>query len=205
MHKLIPAMMATVVLACAPLTASAQYATNFSYTFLGIEIGSADLEQQVLVDNEVYEELGVADIFGSYQFSDNAAVSFSSLAMSNSGNRTEITDTIATLSLHFPFQLNTVDLVPHIGWAGVEAEACSGNFCYSESFNSLTYGVDLRLWLVPNTLELGVGYTDYAEDELSRVVSLEAAMWAWERHRFSLSYYDREMSKTTTIGYRYNW
>jgi hypothetical protein len=182
------------------------YASNFSYTYVGAALGTVKLDEELEFSGEIYRRLGYFSISAGYQFTENVAISFTSAAAANEGNTTELTESTAMMAIHFPFAVSrTMDIVPFVGYASLEAEACQFNICGKFDDSGLVYGVDLKVWIVPGQFELGAGYAGSDIEDLDSVVSLRGAMWFQDRHRVSLNHSVSDFDKETTLGYTYHW
>lgn len=195
-------------LAAAALTlaASAAAASNFSYTTLGFDLGWAELDPGFTIDNAYYDELGAASIYGSYQFAESVVGRLSSSALANSGAGTEFTQADVALSLHFPVSLSgAVDLVPHIGLLSSELEVCDRRRCWIDDENATAYGIYMRVWAAPETLEFSVGISDTTFDDSEALVSLEGRVWLNRNNSIGLNVASADSISLFTAGYRYSW
>jgi hypothetical protein len=182
------------------------YATSFSYTYLGGEVGRVSLDEEIYFDGEIYKGLAYLNISGGYQFSDNFALSFTNAAATNNGRTTELSEYAFVVAGHFPFAVSpAMDIVPFVGYAWLEAEACQFNICSIADDSDLTYGINLRTWVIPGQFELGIGYADSNLEDLKSVVTLSGAIWFEYYHRVSFNHSVTDLDRTTTLGYSFNW
>lgn len=188
------------------LAASSVAASNFSYTTLGFDLGWAELDPGFAIDNAYYDELGAARIYGSYQFSENVVGRLSSSALANSGAGTEFTQADVALSLHFPVGLSsTVDLVPHIGLVSSELEVCNRRRCWIDDDSAVGYGVYMRVWAAPETLEFSVGVSDTTFEDSDTLATLEGRVWLNRNNSIGLNFSSASSTSIFTAGYRYSW
>jgi hypothetical protein len=188
------------------LASASAHATNFSYTNLGVEVGRLSFDEQIDFEGEIYRGLTYMNISGSYQFTENFALGFTNTAASNRGRTTDVTEYGFMVVGYFPFAVSpAMDIIPFVGYAWQEAEACHFNLCSVADDSDLVYGVNLRTWVVPNQFELGVGYMDSDLETLESVISLTGAYWFDPYNRVSIRHSVGDLDKTTTIGYSFVW
>jgi hypothetical protein len=182
------------------------FAGNFSYTYLGVDIGKATLDEEFIFDGYLYDELGYASIHGSYQFNDYVVLSIESSSMGNEGGDTEITYSYAEFILSSPIVIGeNVDIVPFIGSGYYEVEACISNICGKNDESSVEYGIKLRVWLVPNSVELNVKYLDADSDEFESELGFGVAYMINKNNRINVNHRTDDSISLISIGYRYNW
>lgn len=180
--------------------------SNFSYSTLGFQLGRATPDEDIVFLNERYEDFGAASLFGSFQAADNIAFGISLSAIANEGDRTELSQTAASVQMLVPLGIgNQVDIVPRFGFGRFEAEACVDGLCATEDDSAAVYGVSFRAWVVPSLLELTAGFNDTTLDDSESALSLGAALWARDHHRFGLDYEGSDSITVVTLGYSYNW
>jgi len=188
------------------LAAGSAAASNFSYTTLGFDLGWAELDPGFVIDNAYYDELGAASIYGSYQFAENVVGRLSSSALANSGAGTEFTQSDVALSLLFPVSLSgTVDIVPHIGLVASELEVCNRRRCWIDDENATVYGIYMRVWAAPETLEFSVGVSDSTFSDSETLVTLEGRVWLNRNNSIGLNFSGADSISIFTAGYRYSW
>lgn len=180
--------------------------SNFSYTQLGIDIGKATPDQDIVFYGERYEEFGAASLSGSYQLDNNLAVEIGAAAIANNGPRTEITNSSLAVNLLVPIPVGSrLDIVPHFGFGKFKSEFCIDNDCRSQDDSAALYGIGLRAWVLPNAFELNGGVSDSTLEDSETSVAIGAALWASKNHRFALDYEGSSSISVVTIGYSYNW
>ena len=104
---------------------SIAFASNFSYTYLGIDIGKAIIDEKISLDGYLYEEMGSASINGSYQINNTAVLSVETSILANEGGHTEITYSNVEFILSYPITIGErFDIVPFIGSRDDEIEFC---------------------------------------------------------------------------------
>lgn len=192
--------------ACISSVITPAYAANFSYTHAGVGLGLETLEEDLIFGSEVYEDFGIFRINGSYQLADNFAISAELASRANEGSRTEISETSASLSLHFPIAVSDqLDLVPNVGQLSTELELCDSGTCASEDTTAASYGVNLRTWVVPGRLEVTASYQDATAENFQSRVGMGAAAWFGNHHSVLLDLDNSELDSRFVVGYRYTW
>ena len=182
------------------------YAGNFSYTYLGIDIGKATLDEEIFFNGYLYEELGYASFQGSYQFNENIVLSVESSSMSNKGGNTELSYSNLEFIASFPFSLGeNTDIVPFIGARNDEVEACISIICATEDESFIEYGAKLRVWLVLNKIELNIKYLNANSDGFDPEFGFGGAFMISENHRININHRVEDSASLTSLGYRYNW
>jgi|GEM_PF-5767898 len=188
------------------LAAGTAAASNFSYTTLGFDLGWAELDPGFSIDNAYYDELGAGSIYGSYQFAESVVGRLSSSVLSNSGFGTEFTQADVSLSLHFPVSLSgSVDLVPHVGLVSSELEVCDRRRCWIDDESATVYGVYMRIWAAPETLEFSAGISDTTFNDSEALVSLQGRVWLNRNNSIGLNFSGADSISIFTAGYRYSW
>lgn len=181
-------------------------ASNFSYSTLGFKLGKLTPDEEIVFLGERYEDFGIASISGSVQVASNFAIGGAISSTANDGPRTEINLSSVSGSLLFPIPLGpAADVIPQIGYLSTEAELCADSVCISEDDSAVSYGVGLRLWAVPEKLELSAAFGDNNGDNSESTVSLGIAGWSSENHRFALDFNTSDSADAVLIGYNYVW
>lgn len=180
--------------------------SNFSYSTLGFQLGKATPDEEIIFFGERYEDFGAASIGGSVQLADNFAIGGSASSISNEGPRTEISTSAVSLNFFVPIPMgDRVDLVPRIGYISTEVERCLDNVCAEEDDSALAYGIGMRLWAIPDGLELNAAFSDTNADNSKSVLSLGLAGWVNKHHRFGLDFETSDSINAVLVGYSYNW
>lgn len=180
--------------------------SNFSYSQIGVNLGQAMPEEDIVFFGDRYEEFGVASLAGSVQVNSNVALGVGLSAVANEESRTEINNASLVITAQFPIPVGEqVDIVPQVGFGRFETELCLDGFCQSDDDSAAVYSLGLRAWAVPDVLELNAGYFDSNQDNAESSIALGAALWAAEHHRFGLTYEDADSLTAVTVGYSYNW
>lgn len=180
--------------------------SNFTYSRIGIDLGKATPEEDIIFFGERYEDFGAASLSGYYQVGDNLALGVGLSAIANDGPRTEISTTSLTITAQVPIPVGEqVDIVPQVGFGRFETEFCVDGFCQAEDDSAAVYSLGIRAWAIPDVLEFNAGYFDSTLDDSESSVALGVALWAAEHHRFGLTYEDADSLTLVTVGYSYNW
>lgn len=195
-------------------------ASNFSYTNIDVSLGVLRLDESLQVEDEIYEELGTFALSGSAQINSNFALSLGVSVLSNEGPHTEVSGSAVTLGMAFPFAASEfLDVVPALGLLSVESKFCGYSVCHQEDESGIAYGVGLRLWAMPDTIEVMAGIIDSTLADSTATVSIGAALWWQRQHSLRLNYGARRESDRLrhdihyvnpgvsefAIGYRFSW
>lgn len=195
-------------------------ATNFTYTNIDLSLGVMRLDENLRVEDEVYKEFGTFALSGSSQINKNFALNLGVSLLANEGPHTEVNRSALTLGMAFPVAASELlDIVPTFGLLSVETEFCSYSACYKEDESGIAYGLGLRLWAIPDAVEVMAGIVDSTLDDSVAVVSLGAALWWQQRHSLRVNYSARKENHNRrggidkmspgaselTIGYRLSW
>lgn len=181
-------------------------ASNFSYNAIDVSLGVMRLDESLYFDGEIYKEFGTFALSGSFQLNENLALGIGVGVLANEGPDTEISANAVTLSLAFPFAVSrTLDLVPTIGLVSTEQEMCTHSFCYKDDDSGIGYGVGLRLWALPETLEIMAGISDSTLEGSQALVSVGAALWWQNHHSVRLNYSADKDASEVALGYRFSW
>ena len=188
------------------LCSSSVFAGNFSYTYLGINIGKVSLDEDIVFVNNIYKELAYVSLIGSYQIKDNIVLSVVSSGMGNEGNNTELTYSFAECIVSIPISISEItDIVPFVGSRTDEVKACISNICSLDDESSMEYGAKLRTWVVPKSIELNLSFLDANSDGFDSEIGVGGAFMINENNRISIDYRDDDFTSLVSIGYRYNW
>ena len=191
-----------------PLAASGPGDTNFSYTYLGLDVARTHFDDTVRIADEAYDEVAGLGIYGSTQVRRLPLAFFgSTLAQTNDGSRTELNLSEATLGIAFPFRVaNQVDLVPAIGYGTAEVEACYDGLCAKSDDSGPLLGLGTRMWLIPDSLEFNLDYQLIDFDHGSEsAIGVGVSGWFRERHSVRLAGVVLDDANTVRVGYRYSW
>lgn len=181
-------------------------ASTFSYTYLQGEFGVLRLDEDLVVDGEVYEEFGVGAFSGAYQFDGGLVLGGSNTVATNNGPDTEVTISQFIIGGAIPVAISEqVDVVPEIGFIAAETEICRNDLCEKDDDNGVAYGVGLRAWAEPNKVEVSLGWHDSTLDDSESAISLGGAIWWLDAHSARLGISVQDTQTTTTVGYRYTW
>lgn len=188
------------------LLATPAAASNFSYSQLSVDLGTASLDDDFFILGEEYDDLGYASFGGGYQFNDFAAFSLTSSAYAAEEGDTEFTYSWVELYLHFPIAVaDNIDIAPFIGPRNDDAEICAGSLCASDDESSIGYGLEIRAWLVPDSLEFNASYTDADEDGFDSEVEIGVAAFLDNNSSIQIDYMSEDSINRFSIGYRYTW
>ena len=181
-------------------------ASNFSYSHIGVDFGQVSLDDDFIFFGEAYDDFGFFSLGGGYQFSENVAVSLTSSAFVAEEGNTELTFTFVELYLHFPVSVSEhVDIVPFFGLRNDELEGCLGNICVTTDESNGGYGLAIRAWVSPETLELNVSYTDSNADDFSAEIELGVSAYINKNNSVQFNYLTEDFLSRFTVGYRYYW
>jgi hypothetical protein len=197
---------ALAVSVSAPLVAQDKFETNFSYSYLGFNVGKVTLDEQLDFLGETYEEFGTFAVNASYQVHDNAAVIFGSAAMSNSGPQTEITASTAVLGFAFPFKAGSaLDIVPTLGLLSYRDEFCVSNVCVKDDESGMAYGVSVRAWAIRDSLEINGSWADSTLEDSLAHYGIGGAFWWATHHSVRLNLGRNKESRSVSLGYWFTW
>ncbi len=202
--------------------------SNFSYTYVGGDLGVTTLDDDLIFNGEIYEEFGAANINGAFQFNENFAVRLSSSAISNDGPRTQITQTATNASVIFPFAVGSkLDIIPSLGYVFTESEFCDERWdydgwyyddddddffdfydddeCSSDDDSGVLFGISSRIWAIPGRLEFNAGVSDSNIEGSESTISLGGAVWLADHHSIRVNYGTNDTSSTVAVGYAFAW
>jgi hypothetical protein len=98
-----------------------------------------------------------------------------------------------------------VDVIPTIGIGEFNTEACGVTLCFSDSDTAAVFGAQLRVFAIPDTLELKLGVHDNTLEGSDPYYTIGLAGWAKRHHRLSFEYTDAEGIRGYGLGYGFNW
>lgn len=185
---------------------AAASASNFSYSYLGFNLGKLTPDEDIVFLGEVYEEFGTFSLTSGYQFNPNMALFISSSAAANEGPTTELSTSSFSLGLMFPVAVGEyLDIVPGVGFVNAEVEGCSGGLCASDDESGAAFGLSLRGWAVAEVLEVSAQIQGSTLDDSETFVGLGGALWWAKRHSARLDFGSQKSQRQFSIGYRYTW
>ncbi|QTN40726.1 hypothetical protein [Marinobacter salsuginis] len=179
---------------------------TFSYTQIGFQYGYIDLKEEIPTPDGTYEKLGAVEFAGSYQIAQNLFIGAQFNRAAENKQRSEVEVSSSALLLGMPLDASeNVDLVPTIGLGEFKAEVCSDNRCFSDSDTAAVLGAELRVFAIPDTMELKLGLHDNTLEGSDPYYTIGLAGWAMRQHRLSLEYTDAEGIRGYGLGYSFNW
>lgn len=181
-------------------------ASNFSYSYLGFNLGKLTPDEDIIFLGEVYEEFGTFSLDSGYQFNPNLALFISSAAAANEGPTTELSTSSFSLGLMFPIAVSErLDIVPGVGFVNSEVEGCLSGLCRAEDESGAAFGLLLRGWAVDDSLEINAQVQGSTLDDSETFVGLGGALWWAKRHSARLDFGSQKSQRQFSIGYRYTW
>ena len=179
---------------------------TFSYTQIGFQYGYIDLKTNILTPDGTYDKVDAVEFAGSYQIAQNLFIGAQFSRADEKKQRSEVEVSSGTLFLGMPLDASeNVDLVPKIGVGEFNAEVCGDNRCFSDSDTAVVFGAELRVFAIPNTLELKLGVHDNTLEGSDPYYTIGLAGWAMRHHRLSFEYTDADEIRGYGLGYSFNW
>lgn len=191
-----------------PAAAGSAADTNFSYTYLGVDLARTNFDETIWVADEGYNAIGGLGINGAFQVQGLPLAFFGSAShQGNEGPRTELNLSGVTFGAAFPFRVaDRVDLVPAIGYGSVEVEVCYDGLCAKADDSGALLGLGTRMWLVPDSLEFNLGYEVIdLEHGSESAIGAGIAGWFQQHHSLRLTGVFTDDANTVRLGYRYSW
>lgn len=202
MIRLLPTLAA---LAGAALATGLQ-ASNFSYSYLGLDIAVTDFDESLYFGNTEYRGVVGASLAGAYQFDESIAIWLSSTSQSAEGEYTEISYTETLIGLAVPLPVaDRLDLTPLLGQGVLQAEACDGAICAQEDQTTLFWGLQARAWLAPDAVEANATWINPVDEDLDASLSLGLALWPDDHNSIRLRFANGDAETSYAFGYRYTW
>ena len=213
-------MKTTTSLILSACFAAPALAGNFSYTSLEAGLGVRFLDDSLIHAEEVYDEFGALMLAGALQLDADFLLGAELWVAANSGPDTEIAQSRLGLRAGFPLALSGVlDIVPMLGVLASRVEYCQYSWCYRDIEGGLSYGLELRFWALPGTVELTAAVTDSTLPSSRPLWAAGAAIWRGAHHivRLQLRRYGQaddgarhshglgRDGNEILFGYRYSW
>lgn len=178
-------------------------ADGFSYTNLGINFGEGGYKRSGYYERA---DISYVDIMGRYQFSDYFALSYNSGTYVIEIEDDKNTRSNVSLLAEFPISINKyMDLVPLLGHKSRNYEDCYRFDCYTSSESAWAYGLRMRLWVMPDTIELFASSLDSDSEIIQIETKYGAYFWFREHHSVGYLHADDKIMSSSSIGYRYTW
>ncbi len=211
MNQLFPIIACTVFFS-SPLLAEPRSSIDgfteptFSYTQIGFKTGRVDPKDD-FSDFDVRDDtLGAIELSGSYQINQNLFIGGEFNQIHKSERRYEGTFSSGSVFLGLPLDASeNVDLIPTLGLGRFEAEACVDRQCLSEDDTAAVFGANLRIFAIPDILELSLGVRDNTLEDSEPYFLVGIAGWLVNHHRVSFDYVDAEGVRAFGLGYMYHW
>lgn len=191
-------------------TASFAEKTNFSYTTLSINSGTATYKTPSCALGYCMGTVGGASLGGTIQFADDLLVaSFSSSAVSYSNPAWSYKESDVSLGLGIVKAIgDKVDV--NAGIASLSATAvCSGVICGTTDDTGMSYGAGLTIGLNdPKTLvgRISISSTKYSKATKStETTGLGLGYYVTKNSELNVSYGTNDVASSTTIGYAYHF
>ena len=192
------------------LLTSAAYAEkpNFSYSSLGLSIGSVSYKDDICIGGSCTSTASASGVDGSLQLGDIFVLSLSGTAMKLDASawNADISAGEFGVGIALPVS-NTVDFNAGISSASIDVDTCGFGSCVKESDTGTRFGGGLRAWLNDTkTFSGSVGYNTFkASKSTDRVNSYNIGIAAWLKthHKLSLSYGSNSDATSTAFGYSY--
>lgn len=179
---------------------------TFEYTQVGFQLGQIDLKTEIPTPDGTYDKMDAVEFAGSYQIAQNLFIGAQFNRADENKQRSEVEISSSALLLGMPLDASeNVDIVPTIGLGEFNAEVCGDNRCSSDSDTAALFGAELRVFAIPDTLELKLGVRDNTLDGADPYYTIGIAGWAMRHHRLSIEYTDAEGVRGYGLGYSYNW
>lgn len=179
---------------------------TFSYTQIGFQFGHIDLKTEIPTPDGTYDKIDAVEFAGSYQIAQNLFIGAQFIRADENKQRSEVEISSSALFLGMPLDASeNVDLVPTIGLGEFNAEVCGDNRCFSDSDTAAVFGAELRVFAIPDTLELKLGVSDNTLEGSDPYYKIGLAGWAMRQHRLSFEYTDAEGIRGYGLGYSFNW
>lgn len=179
---------------------------TFSYTQIGFQYGYIDLKTEIPTLDGTYDNLDAVEFTGSYQIAQNLFIGAQFSRADEKKQRSEVEASSGTLFLGMPLDASeNVDLVPTIGLGEFNAEVCGDNRCFSDSDTAAVFGAELRVFAIPDILELNLGVHNTTLEDSDPFYTIGLAGWAMRHHRLSFEYTDAEGIRGYGFGYSFNW
>ncbi|MEQ5815118.1 hypothetical protein J3362_06365 [Marinobacter sp. NFXS11] len=179
---------------------------TFSYTQIGFQYGYIDFKTDIPTPDGTYDKVDAVEFTGSYQIAQNFFIGAQLLRADEKKQRSKVEVSSGTLFLGVPLDASeNVDLVPTIGIGEFNAEACGDTRCFSDSDMAAVFGAELRVFAIPDTLELRLGVHDNTLEGSDPYYKIGLAAWAMRHHRLSFEYTDAEGIRGYGLGYSFSW
>lgn len=195
--------------------------TNFSYTTLGVEVGSTTLTPSTpicvgasCISNVNFTNFGLS---GSYQFNgdlDWLVLSLGSEAGVTSLYGIDLTVSVGSLGINFVKAISdTVDIGGGVASLSSTVKACIGSTCVSEEDTGVGYIIGGEAWLndAKNvSASIAVNRSKYSKDTTStNGYGLGLDYYATKNHAVSASYShsssDGNSASSVMLGYAYHF
>lgn len=179
---------------------------TFRYSQVELKLGRVDLDDEFIVLGDRYNSADAAEFSYSHQVHQNLFIAGQFNTFDGKESRSEISQTYGSLFFGMPLDASErVDLVPTLGIGRVDQEACIDHRCVSNDDTAVVFGSELRIFVIPNALELSIGVNDNTFEDTDPYFTISVAGWAATHHRVSLEYTDAKGIKGYGLGYSYNW
>jgi len=202
------AVLASLAILAAPFSTAS--ASNFGYSYLGIDLVRQTLDESFYVNGYEVKSLGGLRLSGSLQATDNIAILFTSTGTgAKSGDdTTEVTfgEGLLGLSLIAPANDKT-DLIFGFALLSSEAEICVYNYCSTTDDSGTRLSLDVRHAL-SESIELNGGVENDSYDDANSFTTYKlGAAFSYGSNSAVRMYFtnDSDSDSSVNFGYRYTF
>ncbi|RFA25560.1 hypothetical protein CAI21_18710 [Alkalilimnicola ehrlichii] len=200
--------MSRLLLFCSLLFAYSQSsaANNFSYTYLEFSVGALTLDEAIRINDRQYKTLSAFSISRAHQF-DGGLVLHGGIAGAHAEKgKTELGYGQLVIGVAFPITVtDRIDIIPTSGFLAVNAEACVDNVCLKSDDDGILYGLAVRAWLSPESVEIMTALANSTISGSATEATLEGAFWWGNHHSARLTLSSADSDRSVLVGYRYSW